>query len=376
MTMRLVVTGGGTGGHIYPAIAEAEYILQQDPGSRITFIGSESGPEREAAAAAGLPFEGLDVSGVAGKGILAAAAAAVKFLKASLRCLALLRREDPEVVFGTGGFAAAPACFAALIKRVPLVLLEMNYEPGIVTRLFSRSAKYVAVAYQETAALLPERARARVTGIPVRRAIAALSRPEARQRARRTALEEMHLSGAERTMLVFGGSQGAEALNDATWGAMARLEGVEGLVVVHLTGTRSIDRPEVAETCDLLEGTGVAYRAIGYCEKMELLFALADIAVTRAGAGTLAELVAAGLPAVLVPYPYAGAHQEKNARALERAGSAVVVPQDAQSADAALARGLDILSDETALAAMREAAAAASRQDGAEGIELLLEELR
>jgi len=374
--VRLVVSGGGTGGHIYPAISVAKYVTEHQPDASVTFIGSSEGPEAAAARDAGIPFEGLDVEGVAGRGFARALRASLKFLAASLRCRRMLKQLDADCVLGTGGYASAPACLAALTLRKPLVLHEMNYEPGLVTKLFSRCARAIALAYEDTVPLLPKRARKVVTGVPVRPDIEAIADAAQRERARNEAVELFGLEKERRTLLVFGGSQGAEALNAAVWSALPALAGNEGLQLLHLTGRKNFDLAEREDAENSLAGGALIYRPVDYLERMDRAYAVADIALSRAGAGTIAELMAVGLPAVLVPFPYAGGHQEKNARALEASGAVKVVTQAGGSADAGMAEAIRVIEEGPTLEKMKGAAGAVARPGGAKGIAQLLEELR
>ncbi|MHB8893913.1 MAG: UDP-N-acetylglucosamine--N-acetylmuramyl-(pentapeptide) pyrophosphoryl-undecaprenol N-acetylglucosamine transferase, partial [Candidatus Geothermincolia bacterium] len=309
--MHLVVTGGGTGGHIYPAIAVAEYELRHQQGTTVQFIGSSAGPEAVAAQSAGIPFKGLDVAGVVGKSPVKAAKAILKFLRASRDCRAILQESGAGCVLGTGGYASAPACRAAIKLNIPLVLHEMNYEPGMVTRIFSKRAAAVALAYEGTASLLPPRAVARLTGVPVRPEIEALASTTGRARARCAALGELGLEDGRKTLLVFGGSQGAEALNEAMWSAVPDIVSHAGLQVIHLVGRKNIGSSAQMEAERAAGDGALLYRTFDYMERMDLAYAVADLALSRAGAGTIAELMAIGLPAVLVPFPHAtGGHQE------------------------------------------------------------------
>lgn len=374
--MHLVVTGGGTGGHIYPAIAVAKRVLEEVPGAKVTFIGSQTGPEGAAADAAGIPFIGLEVAGFSGKSPLKAARAVALFFKAARQCRQWMKDAGVDCVLGTGGYASAPACLAARRLRVPLVIHEMNYEPGLVTRLFSKRAQAVAVAYAGTAALLNAKARTEVTGVPVRPEIEALSDAAARAGARLQAQDELRLDPGRRTLLVFGGSQGAQALNTALWDALPGIADDKGLQIVHLTGKKNLDDPGRLAAEKAVQGSFLIYRAIGYRQDIDLMYAASDLALSRAGAGTIAELMAAGLPAVLVPFPHAtGGHQEKNARALEETGAVVVAPQDGASASRALDEALRLIRDEKSLALMRSAAGKATSARGAQGIASIVEEL-
>jgi len=371
--MRLVVTGGGTGGHVYPAIAIADYFKRLS--AEIIFIGSASGPEGATARGAGLDFEGLEISGLMGKNPLAAIRAIALFAKAFMRCRRLFGETRPDCVVGTGGYAAAPACFAAAWLKIPLVLHEMNFRPGLVTRILSRRAGAVAVAFGGTKELLPGVARVRVTGIPVRKEIAELADEAEKERAMVEGLEEFELLEGRRTLLVFGGSQGALALNEATWETLPRVSDRRDLQVLHFVGNKGYGDPRRISLEEELSG-GLLYRALPYCERMDLAYAVTDLALARAGAGTVSELAAAGIPSVLVPYPYAtSGHQELNARELERAGAARVVTQDGGSAAMAVAEALDLLDDEDELGRMRKALAGSARAKGTEGIAALVEEL-
>jgi len=374
--LRLIVTGGGTGGHVYPAIAVAEYIIQNDPGSTVTFIGSEGGPEAAAAEAAGIPFERLRVAGLIGKSPLKAVKAAFMFLGSIGRCRRIFKAARPDCVLGTGGYASATGCLAAVMGRVPLVLLEMNYEPGRVTRLFSRRAHAVAVAYEGTSARLKGKSNVVVTGVPVRAEIAALGEEARRLAAVDEALATFSLEKGRRTLLVFGGSQGAQAINEALWVRIPDLAGAADLQVLHMTGKKNFDAPGRAGAEEAAAGGALVYRPLPYSERMDLALAVADLALARAGAGTVAELMAAMLPSVLVPYPHAtGGHQEKNARALAEKGVVAVIPQTGGSAAEAVSFALELIQDDEELSAMKQAARAAGGAGGTKGIARLLEEL-
>ncbi len=372
--MRLVVTGGGTGGHIYPALALARHF-QDIPGNEVLFIGSLMGPEGEAAREAGLRFEGLQLAGLVGKRPAAAVKAAWLFARAAFGCRELFRKWRPDCVIGTGGYASAPACFTAVARDIPLILHEMNYEPGLVTRLLSRRAAAVATAFEGTAGLLKRPERARVTGVPVREHIEELSDPPARLAARAEGIKKLELEEQRMTLLVFGGSQGAQVINRSLWEMLPGIAGNADLQVLHLTGRNGFDEPGRSSAEARLAGTALLYRPLAYLEEMHLAYAVADLAVSRSGAGTVAELAAAGLPAVLVPFPHAGGHQERNARGLEERGAARVVPQEDLSAVKAFDEALRILEDVAILESMKQAAGAMGPATGTEGIAALVEEL-
>jgi UDP-N-acetylglucosamine--N-acetylmuramyl-(pentapeptide) pyrophosphoryl-undecaprenol N-acetylglucosamine transferase len=372
----LVVTGGGTGGHIYPAIAIAKRI-QRAQGALILFIGSDSGPEGDAARAANIDFEGLRISGIVGKRPLAMIRSIYSFVFATIHCRRLFAEERPDCVIGTGGYAAAPACFAAACLEIPLILHEMNFQPGLVTRLLSGRAKAVAVSYEGTIGLLRKGTRAHVTGVPVREDIESLSVQAARERSRDEALQTFGLEHGRRTLIIFGGSQGAQALNAATWDALPALSDRSDIQVLHLTGWSGYEDPRRESTEVLLEDAALVYRALAYREDIHLAYSIADLALARAGAGTIAELTAAAVPSVLVPFPYsASGHQENNARELAAKGGARVVPEQGGSASQAVSEALRLVCDTNKLDRMREALLGLQRVPGAEGIAALVEELR
>lgn len=316
------------------------------------------------------------MSGFVGKGPFERLKAAFHFALGAIHCLRLIVRLRPACVVGTGGYAAAPACFAAIIARVPLILHEMNYKPGLVTRLLSKRAFAVACAHAETAGMLPSGARSVVTGVPVRPEVEALSEAGSRRRARAAAPAELRVTEGRRTLLVFGGSQGAEALNEAVWQTLPRFRDRGDIQVLHLTGLRDFTDPRRAEVEKALGDAPLLYRALAYWERMELAYSIADLAVTRAGAGTLAELSAACVPAVLVPFPYATAgHQESNAEQFAETGAALLVKQEGSSAITAIERAFALLDDQVELGGMLEAAERHERARSAQGIVDLIEEL-
>ncbi|MFH1149627.1 MAG: undecaprenyldiphospho-muramoylpentapeptide beta-N-acetylglucosaminyltransferase [Actinomycetota bacterium] len=375
MSDLVVITGGGTGGHVYPAIALAEALRSSEPPFEVTMVGSASGPEGDAAKAAGIAFEGISLGGISGKKPLEKMTAAFLFARGTAGRLAWLRRRRPLCVIGTGGYAAAPTCFASVLSRVPLILHEMNTVPGMVTRYLSVRAYAVATAFEKTAGCLSPRARVVTTGVPVRRAITALADEGARSSARAEGLEFFDLSPGGRTLLVSGGSQGAGALNGTVWDAIEAGGLPSDLRVLHITGRSAYGdiRRSAAEGV----AGGDVYRAVPYLERMELAYAVSDLALSRAGAGTLAELAAAGLPAVLVPYPHAAAgHQDQNAEALQSAGAALVVEQKGESAAGAFVAALSLLDDPEARGRMASSLSSVGLGRGTEGIVALVEELR
>lgn len=369
--MKVVVTGGGTGGHIYPAIAVAQRIMRDHPGSQVLYAGSPKGPEREAARRAGLEFFAMETGGVLGKSLPGVVRSLVLFTMGFIRALFKLSRYRPQCVVGTGGYASAPACFAAVVLGIPCVVHEMNYHPGMVTRRLARRAAAVAVAHPATAPMLPAGAKVVTTGVAVRSEIEELSDRDCLHRAREQAYAVKGISRGRKTLLVLGGSQGARAINRSVAEAIEVHADREDLQVIHLAGLKCSD--DLPVEIRGREG-GLNYCCLPYFEQISLLYAVSDLVVSRAGAGTLAELTAAGLPAVLVPFPYSvEGHQEENARRLEEIGAAKMVMQEGDSADGALEEAFRLLYDDPGLNAMKEAARSAAAGTGTGGIVSLVE---
>lgn len=348
----VVIAAGGTGGHVYPALAVAAELAGMSPGVPITFAGTSGGLESRVVPGAGYPFEAVRTAPWRrGRPWTIFSAAALAAL-GSMEARRMLARRRAGVVFSTGGYAAAPVLLAAFLARIPIVLHEPNARPGVVTRLFGRAAAQVTTGAEEAAQAFPP-GRVRVTGVPVRRSVLAVPREEAR---RKLGLGEGF------TVLVLGGSQGASALNAALEGAIPALgEAGIPLALVWLCGKRDFERSSAAARAARL-----AVKVFAYLDDMGSALGAADLVVARAGAGTVAELLAAGLPSILVPYPYAAAdHQARNASVLAGRGAARVMPETELS-PAALAGAISALArDGSSLAAMAESARALSRPDAA-----------
>lgn len=345
--------GGGTGGHLYPALALADALGSLRPGLRPVFIGAERGLEARILPERGLEHVLLPVRGLRrGGGVVANLAVGGALVRSMASLAGRFRRLRPELVVVTGGYAAAPAGLLAALMGVPLALQEQNALPGVTTRLLARFADQIHVAFPEAAEHLPARARKVVehSGNPVRP-------PTARNRADDRA--SFGLEPERPVVLVTGASQGARALNDAVlaW-VRIRRDDPPAYQILWSTGPSHIE----GVTAALDEMGGPTWvRALGYIHDMPAALSAADVAVGRAGAMSTAEFLAWGLPSIVVPLPTAAAdHQTLNARALEAAGAAVHLPE-AELDGAALDAALD---DVFGNPARREALAAAARERG------------
>jgi UDP-N-acetylglucosamine--N-acetylmuramyl-(pentapeptide) pyrophosphoryl-undecaprenol N-acetylglucosamine transferase len=344
--LRVLIAGGGTGGHLFPGIAVAEELVRR-VGAQVRFVGSEHGLERSAVPKAGFEVDLLKVRGVRGEGAAGVLRAAWRVPASIVAALRLLRRHRPDLVIGVGGYSSFPASAAALALRTPLVLLEQNSSPGAATRLLAPFARRICVSFAETAQRL--RGRTILTGNPVR----------GLGRAASLATEPAASRGEMPRVLIFGGSAGAHRLNVVVPEAMAKLGGA--VSIVHQTGAR--DRDEVAEAYRRL---GAAAEVHAFIDDMLAQYASADLVVCRAGATTIAELTALGVAAVLVPYPFAaGDHQRLNAQTLVDAGAAWMVLDRELEPERLAALVREALADPAILPAVRERARALGHPDAA-----------
>jgi UDP-N-acetylglucosamine--N-acetylmuramyl-(pentapeptide) pyrophosphoryl-undecaprenol N-acetylglucosamine transferase len=306
----MVVAGGGTGGHVFPGIALAEEVVTRHPRNAVLFVGTSRGLEASVVPAAGYPIELVDVKGLKGKGLLGALQNLLLLPRAFLRSVAILRAWRPDVVVGVGGYASGPLVLAAWVLRIPTAVQEQNTKAGLTNRILGHFVKAAFTAFPEAAANFPHE-KIHQLGNPIRRQLLEnFMRPTA--------------ATGQARLLVFGGSQGAHALNMRVVEALPHLADLrERLVVVHQTGAR--DREQVER----------GYRAVGFqpdvrdfITDMSRAYAEADLVVCRAGATTLAELTVCKKPSILVPFPAAADdHQVINAQSLVAAGAATMIEE-------------------------------------------------
>lgn len=302
--MRIIIAGGGTGGHVIPALAIAQQ-LEQQVGAEVLFIGTARGIETKLVPQAGFPLELIQVGALKNVSLMTRAKTMFDLPRAIAASSRMLSEFDPEVVIGVGGYASGPAMVAAIRRRLPTLAFEPNVVPGFANRMIARWVSAAAVHFEETCRYFPN---CRVTGVPVRSAFFSIP-PKA--------------AGAP-TLLVFGGSQGARAINQAMVESLAGLrEKVPGIHVIHQTGQRDYDHVLAA-----YQQSGISGEVHKFIDDMPGMFGRADLLVCRSGASTVGEITAAGKAAIFVPFPAAADdHQNVNARALERAGGAVVVEE-------------------------------------------------
>ncbi|MFN8017887.1 MAG: UDP-N-acetylglucosamine--N-acetylmuramyl-(pentapeptide) pyrophosphoryl-undecaprenol N-acetylglucosamine transferase [Acidimicrobiales bacterium] len=351
-----LVAGGGTAGHLLPGIAVARALVTAGhPASDLHFVGAERGPEAKLVPEAGFTVDVLPGRGIQRRLTLANVAALLDLVKALVRGIGIVRRRRPAVVIVLGGYASFACGVGAVLCRVPLVLLEQNKKAGAVNRALRRFAAASAVSFDGTD--LP---RATVTDNPLRpeiRAVADHPDPTAARRA-------LELPEDRTVIGVFSGSLGSRRINDAVRGLVARWADRSDLAVRHVVGKNGFSAG-LEEPPAIPEG-GIVYQVVPYEDRMHLLLDASDVGVTRAG-GSVFELMATGLPAILVPLPIATRdHQMANARAVEALGGAVVVPDAELDADRLEAELGALLEDRDRLAAMARAMRSGATVDAAE----------
>ncbi len=318
-TARLVFAGGGTGGHLFPAIAIADRIwelLAERRSVEIMFVGTQRGIEYRMRDKLGYPLELINVRGLARSLSLKNVLVPFVLAGALIQSWLLLRRFRPDVVIGTGGYVAMPVLRAAAWRKIPTVIQEQNSFPGITTRQAAKKAEKIYLGFAGAKKYLTTSAEIMVTGNPVRLSLA--------DGDREAALREFDLDPAKKTILVLGGSQGARAVNGAVLASLQRGSLKENYQILWQTGKR--DYKDVAAQAGS-RATGCTL--FPFAHDMAAVYAAADLAVARAGALTLAELQMCGVPSILIPYPHAaGDHQRKNAQEVAKAGMARVIDED------------------------------------------------
>jgi UDP-N-acetylglucosamine--N-acetylmuramyl-(pentapeptide) pyrophosphoryl-undecaprenol N-acetylglucosamine transferase len=353
----LMIAGGGTGGHIYPAIAIAQEFLARDAARRVVFVGTERGLEKTIVPRAGFPLELISAAGIKGKGPVDTIKSLARLPLGFVQAWRLIGKYRPGVVLGVGGYASGPALFAARLRGVPTAIHEQNAFPGVTNRLLAKVVKVVAVAFADAAPRL-KRKDAVVTGNPIRQEFFNIG-----QRA----------TGNRQHLLIFGGSQGSHVINEAMAGALLFLARLKGrLEIVHQTGTRELETVRDAYRTSAFDDA----RVVPYLDPIAGEIAAADLVVSRAGAMTIGELAAAGRAAILIPFAAAtNNHQEMNARVLERAGGAMVITESMLTPERLGLAIAEILNDPGRAARMGAASRALAAPDATKKIVDLLEKI-
>jgi UDP-N-acetylglucosamine--N-acetylmuramyl-(pentapeptide) pyrophosphoryl-undecaprenol N-acetylglucosamine transferase len=359
--MRVLIAAGGTGGHIYPGIAVAKEILRRDPQSELRFVGTARGLENKLVPQAGFELSIIDSAGLKNVGPLARARGLLVLPKSFLAARTLIKSFRPDVVIGAGGYVSGPVVLTAALMNRPTLVMESNALPGWTNRVLARFVDKAAVSFD--AALPFFRGKAVVTGNPVRREFF-----EIPQRTREaTGMDQF-------AILVFGGSQGAHAINEAMIATLPLFQSLkDALRITHQTGEADF---ETTRSAYFAAGWGERANVTKYIDNMVAVFGDVDLVVCRAGATTTAELIAAGKASLMIPFPFAADdHQRRNAEALERAGAGRMILQQDLSGERLAEEITALVRKPERITAMEQAARKLARGDAAAAVVDLVERL-
>lgn len=366
---RVILTGGGTGGHIYPALAVAEQLNEEPELESLLYVGAKGHLEEKLARERGLKFFGVEVSGLPRKLSPKLLSWPFQLLAAVFELRRVMKDFRPTVVLGTGGYASAPALIAAQLLGIPYAIHEPDAHPGLVNRLFSGKAWLVSCGMQGASRRLrPAKGRVVVNGNPVSKNFLSPLKRDA-------AAAVLGLRPDLKTILITGGSQGARALNDAILEILPELLNVDPhLQIVHQVGEKNLY--ECKERLEALGLSSGRYFLRGYFDDLSIPYAVADIAICRAGAMTISELAVIGTPALFIPYPYAAAdHQTHNAKYMVGKGAALLLPQSELTPEAMKKTLLALVQDDEKLRAMRKAMSAEGKKQSSRDLASQLKEV-
>jgi UDP-N-acetylglucosamine--N-acetylmuramyl-(pentapeptide) pyrophosphoryl-undecaprenol N-acetylglucosamine transferase len=348
--MRLLIAGGGTGGHLFPGVAIVEELLAREPGAEVLFVGTARGIEASVVPKLGYPLRLIDASGLKTVGRLGALRGLLRVPRALWQSRRIVKQFRPDAVIGVGGYASGPVVLTAWLARIPTAILEQNSIPGLANKLLGRVVPRVFLAFDGTRRFFREK-QIQLTGNPIRRAI----------RTRLQAQNGAAGAGARR-VFCFGGSLGARAVNDLVVAAMRELG--DRVELVHQTGKDDAERVAAA-----YREAGLTADVRPFIDDMAAEYGRADLVIARAGATTVAELTTVGRPAILIPYPFAADnHQERNAAALAAAGAAVMLRQSDLDGPTLAAAIRELLDDPDRLGRMQSAMKALGMPQAAETI--------
>ena len=367
---RFIVTGGGTGGHIYPALAVAGELRERHSEGEILYVGAQKGLENDLVPREGYEFRALDIRGMERRLSPGALVSGWKAVCSVGQAMGIIRRFRPDAVIGTGGYASFPVGAAAVLSHVPLILHEQNVYPGLANRILGRFAKGIAISWEESGRGFGGGAELLHTGNPIRQAIVSTTRKEA--------FERLGLTPDGATVLVFGGSQGAVRITEAALGMMELL-GEGGVRVILATGKANWQAAKEAAASRGIAfskelSAGGRFFVLDYLHDMASALAASDLVVSRSGALTLAEITARGIASVLIPHPYVPDDvQKKNAYAMQKAGSSIVIENSELDGKRLFTEVSSLISDKGRLAAMADAAKKMAMPDAARKVAELAE---
>lgn len=312
--MKVIFAGGGTGGHLYPAIAVAKKICATYPDAEVLFAGNKKGIEADL-----VPKEGFNISFISSGGLssnpIKALKAILKLSKGTIESLSLISKFKPDIIVGSGGYVSAPVTFAGKLKKIPVVLLEQNTIPGKTNRLVGKIADKICASFSESLKFLPKE-KTIVTGNPVRPEILSAERVKSRG--------ILNIPQDKPCLLIAGASQGAKSINDAVLKTLPYWQD-KNWTILHIAGEKHYESVK-EESLKIITNNQLDYRCYPFMKDIHDAYAACDLAVCRAGATTIAEITARGTACIMVPYPYAAEnHQEKNAMWLSKNGACIMI---------------------------------------------------
>ncbi|UTR15187.1 undecaprenyldiphospho-muramoylpentapeptide beta-N-acetylglucosaminyltransferase [Salipaludibacillus sp. LMS25] len=364
--MKVLISGGGTGGHIYPAVALIRHLKKHNENVECQYIGTENGLESRIIRDEGIPFKTVTITGFKRKLSLENVKTIGRFLQAVRQSKKYITDFQPDVVIGTGGYVCGPVVYAAAKKKIPTLIHEQNSVPGLTNKFLAKYVSKIALSFPDSATFFPKE-KVAITGNPRASEVVTTEVAMGKQK-----LKELGLSPQKKTVLVVGGSRGAKPINDAVMETLQQWQ-TKDYQCLYVTGEAHYE--QVKTTVDQ-ENDSKHLVIVPYISDMPSLLHEVDLLIARAGATTLAEITALGLPSILIPSPYVtNNHQEKNARSLEKAGAATVILEKEMSPKRLIAEIDNILMNPLALESMKKHALTLGKPHASTELETLIKDL-
>ena len=363
--MKVLIAGGGTGGHINPGLAIAKYIKQKEPSAEIIFVGTIKGLETKLVPREGFKLETITVRGFRRKLSLDTLIAVKELVQSFFEASKLIKRIRPDVVIGTGGYVCGPVLYVAAKKKIPTLIHESNAFPGVTNRLLARYVDYVAISFKDSMKFFGNTEKLVHTGNPVRQELLNANRQDV--------IKQLDIEPGKPLIVVMGGSRGARKINE-TVAEMLNNHYKGDFNIIFYTGEAQFD--EINSNINIDDKYKRMVSVVPYIYDVGNVYAASDLMICRAGAITISELQTMGIPSILIPSPYVTAnHQEHNARSLERDGGAVVMLEDELNADSLYKQICSLISNGEVLKKMAKDVAKNSMQDSAEQIYKLISKI-
>lgn len=363
--MKVLIAGGGTGGHINPGLAIAKYIKEKEPGTEITFVGTKKGLETKLVPLAGFPLKTITVRGFKRKLSLDTVVAVKELIQSFFEASRLIKKIKPDVVIGTGGYVCGPVLYVASKKRIPTLIHESNAFPGITNRLLEKYVNYVAISFKDAEKHFKDPKKLVHTGNPIRQELLRANRQEVRK--------QLNIKEDKPLVVIMGGSRGARKINETVAEMLNKYYKGE-FNLIFSTGEAQYEN--ISSGIDLNPQYKKMVNVVPYIYNVAQVYAGSDLMICRAGAITISELQTMGIPSILIPSPYVTAnHQEHNARSLERDGGAVVILENELNADLLYKQICSLISNRDILRKMSAGAAKNRVNDSVEKIYKLVSEI-